>query len=84
MKKFRLIWVSACFCVMLMGNASAYIDPSVMTYTIQVVAGVVVAVSAVVGVYWRKAKRKLQEKLGIDANANKEIEEDIIEYAVDD
>jgi len=60
-------------------NASAYLDPSVMTYTIQVVAGVVVAVGAVVGVYWRKAKKKVQNKMGIDENAKKEVEEDVVE-----
>ena len=32
-------------------NASAYIDPSVMTYLIQAVAGVVIAVGAAVGIY---------------------------------
>ena len=58
---------------------SAYIDPSVMTYAIQVVAGVVVAVGAVIGVRLRKAKKKVQEKLGIDENAKKENEEDVIE-----
>lgn len=60
-------------------NASAYLDPSVMTYTIQVVAGVVVAVGAVVGVYWRKAKKKVQDSLGMDENAKKTVEEDVIE-----
>jgi len=59
-------------------NASAYLDPSVMTYTIQVVAGVVVAVGAVVGVYWRKVKKKVQNKMGIDENAKKEVEEDVV------
>lgn len=73
------MWVTACFSLMMMGSASAYIDPSVMTYTIQVVAGLVVAVGAVAGVYWRKAKKKLQDKLGIDENANKEVEDDIVE-----
>lgn len=69
-------------CGMLMAlsiNASAYLDPSVMTYTIQVVAGVIVAVGAVIGVYWRKAKKKVQDKMGIDENARKEIEEDVVE-----
>ena len=61
-------------------NVAAYIDPSVMTYVIQVVAGIVVAVGAVVGVYWRKAKKKVQDKLGIDVNAKKEVEEDIVEF----
>lgn len=60
-------------------TAYAYLDPSVMTYTIQVVAGVVVAVGAVIGVYWRKAKKKVQDKLGIDENAKKEVEDEVIE-----
>lgn len=60
-------------------NAAAYLDPSVMTYTIQVVAGVIVAVGAVIGVYWRKAKKKVQDKMGIDENAKKEVEEDVVE-----
>lgn len=60
-------------------NVSAYLDPSVMTYTIQVVAGVVVAVGAVVGVYWRKAKKKVQNSLGMDENAKKTVEEDVVE-----
>ena len=57
-----------------------YIDPSVMTYTIQIVAGVVVAAGAVVGVLWRRAKKKVQDQLGIDENANKEVEDDIVEF----
>ena len=66
---------------MLAPTAHAYLDPSVMTYTIQVVAGVVVAVGAVAGIYWRKAKKKVQDKLGIDANVKKSVEEDVIEIA---
>lgn len=62
-------------------TAFAYLDPSVMTYTIQVVAGVVVAVGAVIGIYWRKAKKKVQDKLGIDENVHKEVEEDVVEIA---
>lgn len=62
-------------------TAFAYLDPSVMTYTIQVVAGVIVAVGAVIGIYWRKAKKKVQDKLGIDENAHKEVEEDVVEIA---
>lgn len=67
-------------CAMLMFgmNANAYIDPSIMTYMIQVIAGIVVAVGAVVGIYFRKAKKKVNEKLGIDENKNKEVESDEI------
>ena len=84
MRKFRVVWVSICFSLMLMGNACAYIDPSVMTYAIQVVAGLVVAVGAVAGVYLRKVKKKMQDKLGIDENSNKEVEEDIVILDVDE
>lgn len=59
-------------------DASAYIDPSVMTYVIQAVAGVIVAVGAVIGIYFRRAKKKVNEKLGIDENRNKEVESDEI------
>ncbi len=59
-------------------NGSAYIDPSVMTYLIQAVAGIVIAIGAVVGLYFRRAKKKVQDKLGIDENRNKEVESDEI------
>ena len=62
-------------------DASAYIDPSVMTYVIQAVAGVVVAVGAAVGIYFRRVKKKLNDTLGIDENQNKEVESDEIVVA---
>lgn len=51
----------------------AYIKPSMMTYKIDIVAGVVVTVDAAIGIYWRKAKKKVQDKLGIDENTNKRL-----------
>ncbi len=64
-------------CMLLFGeNGNAYIDPSVMTYIIQAVAGVVIAIGAGIGIYWRKAKKKVQDKLGIEET--KEIESDEI------
>ena len=53
-----------------------YIDPSVMTYAIQIGAGVVIALGAFIGIKFRKAKKKVNEKLGIDENKNKEVESD--------
>lgn len=76
---FAVLYFSTCFLLVFSSTAFAYIDPSVTTYAVQVVAGVAVAIGAVVGIYWRRAKKKVQEKLGIDENAKKEIEEDIIE-----
>ena len=57
--------------------AYAYVDPSVMTYTIQALAGVAVALSAVAGVAFRKTRKKLFALLKIDENARKEVEPDI-------
>ena len=57
--------------------ALAYIDPSVSSYLIQAIAGVVVAVGAFIAIYWRRAKKKVKTKLGIDENSNKEKEEDV-------
>lgn len=68
---------------MLISN-KGYIDPSVMTYTIQAIAGVVIAVGAVVGIRIRKAKKKLAEKLNIDENKNKEVEGDDIVVNLDE
>ena len=59
-------------------SVSAYIDPSVMTYAIQIIAGIAIAVGAFLGVYFRKIKKKVGKKLGIDENKNKEVESDEI------
>ena len=61
-------------------NAYAYIDPSVMTLMTQVVAGVIVAVGAVVGIVWSRIKKKAKEKLNIDLEKPKEVEGDVEEY----
>ena len=62
-----------------MTPVTLYIDPSVVTYLSQAVGGVVIAVGAAVGIYFRKAKKKVNDKLGIDENKNKEVETDEIE-----
>lgn len=59
-------------------NGVAYIDPSITTYLIQAIAGVVIAVGAAVGIYFRRAKKKINEKFNIDENKNKEVESDEI------
>ena len=40
----------------------AYIDPSSMTYLIQIIAGVVIAAGAGIGFYWKRIKRSMQKK----------------------
>ena len=55
----------------------AYIDPSVMSYTVQAIAGVVIALGVVFGVVWRKFKKGANKVLGRDENAGKEVEDDV-------
>ena len=54
--------------------AYAYVDPSVMTYAIQAFAGVAVALSTVLGVVFRRTRKKLFKLLRIDENSNKVVE----------
>lgn len=84
MKKNIIKILGVCYlavaCMLLFGsNAQAYIDPSVATYAIQAIAGIAIAVGAAVGIYFRRVKKKVNEKLGVDENRNKEVESDDIE-----
>jgi len=56
----------------------SYVDPSVMSYTVQAIAGVAIALGVVFGVIWRKVKRGANKVLNRDENAGKEVEDEII------
>ena len=72
-----ILYFTLVLTIMLPNQACAYIDPSTTTYIIQAVAGIAVAVGAFFMIYWRKAKRKIADKLHIDTDANKEVEDEI-------
>ena len=77
--KFGMIlFFSLSFMILFSDNVLAYIDPSVMTYAIQAITGIVIAIGAFVGIYFRKIKKNVTNKLGIDENKNKEVESDEI------
>lgn len=65
-------------------TAHAYVDPSVMTYTIQALAGVAVALSAVLGVFWRRTRRFVLKVLHIDENHGKAVEPSVHRIAPDE
>ena len=69
-----LLATSACLWLAASIPAQAYVDPSVMTYTIQALAGVAVALSAVIGVAWRRLRRVVLKMLKVDENAGKTVE----------
>ena len=60
--------IAAWWMMTTMPAAHAYIDPSATTYLIQAIAGIAV-------IFWRRAKKKLKDKVGIDFDKNKETEE---------
>ena len=55
----------------------AYVDPSVMSYTVQAIAGVAIALGVVFGVVWRRVKKGANKVLKRDENAGKEVEDDV-------
>lgn len=45
-----------------------YIDPSSMTYLIQIIAGIVIAAGAGLAFYWKRIKRYFQSRKHPDGN----------------
>ena len=70
--------------VFTMPAAHAYIDPSATTYLIQALAGIVIAVGSVGIIFWRRAKKKLKDRVGIDFDRNKETEENVVAVKSDE
>lgn len=83
---FDAVCVAALSAIVCLGCATpayAYVDPSVMTYTIQALAGVAVALSAVLGVAMRRTRKALMKMLNIDENARKIVESDVHRVTAD-
>lgn len=55
-----------------------YLDPAATTGIISGITAVVVAISAVAIIYWRKFKKGVNKVLHIDENANKEVEDELV------
>lgn len=56
-KLIKYLYYAAALAMLLTVSSAAYIDPSAMTYIIQIIAGVVIAAGAAFGFYWRRIKR---------------------------
>ena len=59
-------------------SSAAYIDISAVSFLAPAIAAIVVAVSSTVYLLWKKAKSKVAKTLGIDENAGKEVEDDVV------
>jgi len=76
-KPAACLYLLACLLVLTTPSAKAYIDPSVTTYLVQAIAGVAIAVGAVFTLYWRKARKKIREKVGVGEGAKQEVEAEV-------
>ena len=54
-------------------KAAMYIDPASTSLIIQIVAGVVITVGTVLGIYWRKVKSAVKKKGGGEEAPKAEI-----------
>ena len=61
MKFSRFLFYFVCMTMFFTVQASAYIDPSSMTYVIQIVVGIVVVIGTTAGVVINKIKRKVRK-----------------------
>ena len=79
LRKFRIkyLYFIACLFFMMTKPVHAYIDPSVMTYAIQAIAGIAVALGTVAGVAWRKIRKKF---FNIEGEGYKELETDDVHF----
>lgn len=75
-KRFMTMVYIVCLSVIMTPVCYAYIDPATTSYLIQIIAGVVIALGTVVGIYWNKLKRLFKKKKGDAEEASVEMIKD--------
>lgn len=84
MRLLKYGYITLCLLFMLAMPVSAYVDPSVVTTAVQVIAGVAVVVGTLAGVLWRRVKKVLLNRIGQDGNGKKEREPNVEFYDDED
>ena len=72
----RFVYLFICCFFLFVIPAHAYIDPSVMTYAIQAIAGIAIALGAFFGIYWRKFRKVLSKHIDFSRFQNTTVESD--------
>ena len=67
----EFLYYAFCFTIFFTRHIKAYVDPSIMTYTIQAIAGIAISLGTVISVYWRKLNRNIPRNV-----ASKVVESD--------
>ncbi len=73
---FKYLYFSAAFLLLFTVPVQAYIDPSVMTYAIQALAGIAIALGTFFGLYWRKIRKPVLKFFNLDETVGREEESD--------
>ena len=68
-----------CLSIILAQPVYAYIDPATTSYVIQIVAGIVLACGATIGILWSRIKRKIKSK----KNQGEELSQEELRSAID-
>ena len=76
----RYCYFSIAFVFLFTIPVYAYVDPSVMTYAIQALAGIAVALGTFFSLYWRKVKKWLIRKMDLNETAKSGYEADDLYY----
>ena len=79
-RNFRYIYFISAFTLLFTVPVHAYIDPSVMTYAIQALAGIAIALGTFFGLYWRKIRKPVLRFFNLDETAGREVEPDDLKY----
>ena len=76
----KYLFFKAAFLLLFTLPVHAYIDPSVMTYAIQALAGIAIALGTFFSLYWRKIRKPLLKFFNLDNTSGREIESDELTY----
>lgn len=79
-RTFRYFYFFSFFLLLFTRPVHAYIDPSVMTYAIQALAGIMIALGTFFGLYWRKIRKPVLKFFNLDEANGKEKETDELVY----
>lgn len=70
----KLMYFFSCFFILFSNHAQAYIDPSAVTYVIQAVAGVLIALGAAFTIFRHKIFAFFKKNKKTDNNKENDIE----------
>lgn len=72
-KLLLITWIFINIVLLYTSVSMAYLDPSAMTYIVQVVAAIVIGLSTSIGIFFYKIKRKFRKKKDVSGEDGEEV-----------